>query len=156
MRQDVSADLWTMRMQGDRSLCQPGHPSTLSQSSVLLRSLPDGIYPAFLRVCVHTCTQSCLILCDLMDCNPPCSFVYGIFLLPVLEWVAISSSRGSSEPGIEPKSPALQVNSLLLSDWGSDYVSPNLPIHLVPNPLSPLGVCKIVLHGCVSISVLQI
>jgi hypothetical protein len=31
-----------------------------------------------------------------MDCSPPCSFVHGIFLLPVLEWVAISSSKGSS------------------------------------------------------------
>ena len=43
------------------------------------------------------------------------------FLLPVLEWVAISSSRGSSKPGIEPESPALQVNSLLLSHWGSPH-----------------------------------
>ena len=83
-----------------------------------------GIYHTtvyWFYVCVHTCTQSCLILCDLMDCSPPCSFVHGIFLLPVLEWVAISSSRGSSKPGIEPKSPALQVNSLLLSHWGSPH-----------------------------------
>ena len=34
-----------------------------------------------------------------MDCNPPVSFVYGILQARILEWVAISSSRGSSQPG---------------------------------------------------------
>ena len=29
----------------------------------------------------------------------------------ILEWVAMTSSRGSSNPGIEPRSPALQVDS---------------------------------------------
>ena len=40
--------------------------------------------------------QSCLVLCDPMDCSPPGSSVYGILQARVLEWVAISSSRGSS------------------------------------------------------------
>ena len=30
----------------------------------------------------------------------------------VLDWVAISSSGGSSDPGIEPGSPALQADAL--------------------------------------------
>ena len=46
--------------------------------------------------CVHA--QSCLTLCDPMDCSPPGSFVHGIFLARTLESVAISSSRGSSWP----------------------------------------------------------
>ena len=48
--------------------------------------------------CVHVCVcaQSCPALCDLMDCGPPGSYVYGIFQARVLEWVAISFSRGSS------------------------------------------------------------
>ena len=33
-----------------------------------------------------------------MDCSPPCSSIHGIFQARVLEWVAISSSRGSSQP----------------------------------------------------------
>ena len=33
-----------------------------------------------------------------MDCSPPCSFVHGIFQARTLEWAAISSSRGSSQP----------------------------------------------------------
>ena len=39
--------------------------------------------------------QSCLTLCNSVDQNPPGSFVYGIFQTRYLEWVAISSSRGS-------------------------------------------------------------
>ena len=41
--------------------------------------------------------QSCLILCDAMDCSPPGSSVLGIFQARILEWVAISFSRGSSQ-----------------------------------------------------------
>ena len=43
-------------------------------------------------------TQSCLTLCNFMDCSPPDSSVHGIFQERILEWVAISSSRGSSWP----------------------------------------------------------
>ena len=39
-----------------------------------------------------------------MDCNPPGSSVHGILQARILEWVAIPSSRGSSNPGIEPTS----------------------------------------------------
>ena len=40
--------------------------------------------------------QSRLTLCNLMDCILPGSSVQGIFQARVLEWVAISFSRGSS------------------------------------------------------------
>ena len=36
----------------------------------------------------------------------------GILQARTLEWVAIPSSRGSSHPGIEPRSPAVQPDSL--------------------------------------------
>ena len=42
--------------------------------------------------------QSCLTLCDPMDCSPPGSSVHGILQARILEWVAISFSRGSSWP----------------------------------------------------------
>ena len=42
--------------------------------------------------------QSCPTLCNLMDSSPPGSFVHGISQARILEWVAISSSRGSSRP----------------------------------------------------------
>ena len=42
--------------------------------------------------------QWCLTLCDPMDCSLPGSSIHGIFQARVLEWVAISFSRGSSRP----------------------------------------------------------
>jgi len=50
--------------------------------------------------CVHAflVAQSCPILCDPMNCSPPGSSILGIFRAELLEWVVISSSRGSSQP----------------------------------------------------------
>ena len=42
--------------------------------------------------------QSCPTLCDPMHCSLPGSSAHGIFQAGILEWVAISFSRGSSEP----------------------------------------------------------
>ena len=39
--------------------------------------------------------QSGLTLCDLIDCSLLGSSVHGVFQARILEWVAISSSRGS-------------------------------------------------------------
>ena len=43
-------------------------------------------------------SQSCLTLCDPVDCSLPGSSVHGIHQARVMEWVAISFSRGSSQP----------------------------------------------------------
>ena len=42
--------------------------------------------------------QSCPTLCDPTDCSLPGSSVHGILQARMLEWVAIPSSRGSSQP----------------------------------------------------------
>ena len=42
--------------------------------------------------------QQCLTLCDPMDCRLQGSSVHGIFQATILEWVAISFSRGTSWP----------------------------------------------------------
>ena len=41
---------------------------------------------------------SCVWLCDPMDCSPPGSSVHGILQARTLEWTAMPSSRGSSQP----------------------------------------------------------
>ena len=61
---------------------------------------------------VKEVAQSCPILCDPMGCSLPGSSVHGIFQERVLEWVAISFSGESSDPGIEPGSPALRTGAL--------------------------------------------
>ena len=42
--------------------------------------------------------QSCLNLCNPVDCSPPGSCVHGVLQARILEWIAISFSRGSSWP----------------------------------------------------------
>ena len=50
------------------------------------------------KVSVNECSfiQSCLSLCDPMDYSLPGSSVHWIILAAILEWVAISYSRGPS------------------------------------------------------------
>ena len=57
-------------------------------------------------------TQSCLALCGPTDRSPPGSSLPGILQARRLEWAAMPSSRGLPDPGIEPRSPALQADSL--------------------------------------------
>ena len=45
------------------------------------------------RVCV--CDQSCLTLHNPINCSPPGSSGHAIFQARILEWTAVSSSRGS-------------------------------------------------------------
>ena len=49
-----------------------------------------------------------------MDCSPPDSSVHGLFQARILEWVAISSSRGSSRSRdqMSSSSPGRQINYL--------------------------------------------
>ena len=62
----------------------------------ILLILSESISKPVLVVCVFT--KSSLTLCDPMDCSLPWSPVHGILQAGILEWVAISSSRGSSWP----------------------------------------------------------
>ena len=59
----------------------------------------------------YVCVLSCSVVSDSlqhMDCSPLGSSVHGIFQVRILEWVAISSSRGSSRrPWTKLVSPAL-------------------------------------------------
>ena len=48
--------------------------------------------------------------------------VHGILKARILEWVAFPFSRESSQPGIEPRSPALQADSLPAEPEGKPYV----------------------------------
>ena len=47
-----------------------------------------------------------------MDCRSPCSSVHGALQARILEWVAVPSSRGSSQPSNWTRSATLHVDSL--------------------------------------------
>ena len=59
---------------------------------------------------------SCPTLCDPMDCSLPGSSVHGILQARILEWVAISFSRGSSQPRDWTLVSRLQAD-LLPPEW---------------------------------------
>ena len=48
--------------------------------------------------CCYLVAKSCRLFGNPMDCSPPGSSVHGILQAGILEWVAISFSRGSSQP----------------------------------------------------------
>ena len=73
-------------------------PKTRSLKSLLLHTL-------CLKVLV---AQSCLTLCNPMDCSPPGSCVCGILQARILEWVTFLLQEDLS-----PRSSALQTDSLL-------------------------------------------
>ena len=65
-------------------------------------------------------TQSCLTLCNPMDCSLPGSSVRGILQARMLEWVAMPSSRDLPNPGIE------SLMSPTLNPWIEFLMSPAL------------------------------
>ena len=67
-------------------------------------------------------TQLCPTLCDPMDSSPPGSSVHGILQARMLEWVVTSFSRDLPNPGIKPRSPALQAGSLPSEPPGKEYL----------------------------------
>ena len=76
----------------------PSSPDLDFMSSVLLDKVPSEVLVA----------QPSLALWDPMDCSLRGSSVHGILQARILEWVAMPSSRGSSQP----RSPTLRADSL--------------------------------------------
>ena len=63
-------------------------------------------------MCVCYVAQSCPTLCDPRNYSSADSFVHGIHQARILECEAISSPGDLPDPGIEPRSPALQADFL--------------------------------------------
>ena len=91
-----------------------GSPLLLSALWESLHSGGSAVHPSTFQPCTRLSIFCCclliksyLTLCDSMDCSLPGSSVHGIFQARTLEWVAISFSRGSFNPGTEPVSSVL-------------------------------------------------
>ena len=81
----------------------------------------------------HSVAQSCLTLCDPMDCSPPGSSIHGIFQARVLEWGAIAFSapawQADALPSEPPGKTQVKVKSLsrvrlFATPWTVAYQSP--------------------------------
>ena len=62
--------------------------------------------------------QSCPTLWNPVDCSQPGFSVHGILQSRILEWVTISLSGDLPNPGIEPRSPALEADALTSEPTG--------------------------------------
>ena len=82
---------WHIRLPGSLGSHRKVHADSRGgeETGPLMSALPAlGI--------LYVCAQSCLTLCNPMDCSPPGSSVHEILQARILEWLAISSSRGPS------------------------------------------------------------
>ena len=71
--------------------------TSTSSRALEIPSLSPSFFHSFQKsLREHEVTQSCPTLCDPVDCSPPDSSIHRIFQARILEWVAISFSRGSS------------------------------------------------------------
>ena len=78
-----------------RTLVPPPEIQPLDLQRILLRTL-FFFYARSNLMVWYVCAPSCPTLCDRMYCSLPGSSIHGIFQARVLEWGAISFSRGSS------------------------------------------------------------
>ena len=93
------------------------HVSKMSQKVGLDWETQQQQQHTNIRYC-YLVAKLCLPLCDPMDCSLPGSSVHGISQAKILEWVAISFSRGSSQPRVELSSLEFQTDFLPLNQQG--------------------------------------
>ena len=107
MTQKMAAYYLRMRLKKIHAMRLSSPQGRHTSASTHTDSVLDPVGNVTLNLVSGEFAQSCLTLCDPVDCSLPGFSVHGILQARILEWVAISSSRGSSDPGIEPRSPAL-------------------------------------------------
>ena len=80
------------------------NPAFFYESNLYAHSLQPFLLFLHKWICVLLLSfQSCQNVCKPMDCSPGSS-VHGILQASILEWVAMPSSRESSQPRMEPLS----------------------------------------------------
>ena len=72
----------------------------------------ESVFLCIIWMRASSVTQSCPTLCDPMDYSPLGSSVHGIFQARVLSGLPSPSPRDLPDPGIKPRSLALQAGSL--------------------------------------------
>ena len=73
---------------------EPSLDNKISKHGFIFSYFPQKIHVIY---CCGLVAKSCLTLCDPMDCGLPDSSVHGISQARILEWVAISFSRGPGD-----------------------------------------------------------
>ena len=92
--------------------------------------------------------HSCPTICNTMDCSPPGSSVHGMLQARILEWVAISYSRGSCQPRDWVRFSCMQADSLPSEPPQKQSLMHKRSTTTHLKPLStPSNLVQSVLHG---------
>ena len=75
-----------------------------------------------LQIAVKRREAKSMTLCHPVDCSLPGLSVHKILQASILEWIAISFSRGRLDQGIETMSPTFQADSLLFEPPGKPVI----------------------------------
>ena len=100
----------------------------------------------------------CLTLCDPTDCSPPRSSLHRILQARTLEWVANSSSRGSSQPEMEPTplaSPTLAGGFFTTAPPGSSLPFKPRRLFSCVTGLDTQAQSKIIIKLCVCVFLME-
>ena len=90
----------------------------------IMRVYNDEYLNLYLCVYIFAHALSCLTLCDPMDSSPLGSSVQGIFKVRILEWVAISYSRGSSQ--LRDQTHVSYISCVVSCHWGLRHLGNSL------------------------------
>ena len=104
--------------------------------------------------CYYLVTKWCPTLCDSMHCSLRGSSVEGTSQTRILEWVAMSSSRGSSQPRNQTWVLCIagrfftiwakihrkcSINMPWMDEWSASGAAGDIHSTCLPNTLSPLS-----------------
>ena len=101
-------------LEKNKSTSDKIHSSLYKFSSISFICLCLSLY-------LYIIAQSCLTLCNPMDCSLTSSSVHGIFQARILEWVAIYFSKGSSQPRDRTQVSHMEEDSLLSEPPGKPF-----------------------------------
>ena len=104
----ISSYLWSPFLQPSSCHCLPpiGFVHTFYLANIM-----------HCAVLSHLVAQSCLTLCDPMDCSLLDSSVHGMLQARILEWVTLSSSRGSPQPRDQTQVSFIAGGVSLIAGW---------------------------------------
>ena len=115
--------LWLLLAAGqDRA--EAGHQGTAERWRSRVHDVPAGagkLLRKHPKESESEVAQSCPTLCDPMDCSLPDSSVHGLLQARILEWVAISFSRESSQPRDRTGVSCMQADALPSEPPGKSF-----------------------------------
>ena len=101
-------------------LCSPWNSPGLYYTEVGIQR--SSLLPPGFSIYICLCVLSCVWLCDLLDCRPAGSSLYGILQARILEWVAIPFSRGSSWP--RDQTQVFHISGRFFTIWATREAPP--------------------------------